>query len=220
MADEAANVVEIRKYPNRRYYDTSRSTHVTLEEIYSIIRDGREIRVIDSKSDEDITAKVLAQIILDLDAPKLGIFPVPLLHRLIRSNEQIVNDFVDKYFNKALNAFLDSQRGFEQYLRQAMGLQSPPTDLTAWTKMVWGPLAPWAAGQDPTPAAGETSPASTNDKPPAPENGQGAAAQGEEDLRKVIDQLRQQLADVQQQKAAPRSSAGKKPRKRARRPAP
>ncbi len=79
----SGKLLEIKKYPNRRYYDATRSRHVTLEEINNLIRDGYEVRVTDSKTGQDITAKVLAQIILELDSPKLGIFPVPLLHRLI-----------------------------------------------------------------------------------------------------------------------------------------
>ena len=132
--------LELRKYPNRRYYDTTHSRHVTLEEIQNLIRDGHEIRVTDSKSGEDLTAKVLAQIILDLDPPKLSIFPVPLLHRLIRANDEIVHEFVDKYFNQALNCFLDSQHQFEQYLRQLMNLQTSQSALTDWTRMMMTPF--------------------------------------------------------------------------------
>ena len=88
--------IELRKYPNRRYYDVTRSRHVTLEEIYSLIRSGRNVHVTDSKTGDDLTAKVLAQIILEHDPPKLGIFPVELLHQLIRTNEPIVRDFVEQ----------------------------------------------------------------------------------------------------------------------------
>ena len=118
MAEETKRL-RIRKYPNRRYYDSTRSRHLTLEEIYTAIRDGYEIEVTDSKTGADITPKVLAQIIIELDPPKLGIFPVPLLHRLLRANEQLVQDFTQKYFNQALAAFLDSQRNFEQSMRDA-----------------------------------------------------------------------------------------------------
>lgn len=154
----AAQVLELRKYPNRRYYDTTRSRHVTLEEIQTLIRDGNEIRVTDSKSGEDITAKVLAQIILELDTPKLHIFPVPLLHRLIRANEELVRDFVDKYFNQALNCFLDSQRQFEQYFRHLVNLQTSQNTIAEWTRLMINPFdarnwpGPFAAGANAPPA--------------------------------------------------------------------
>jgi len=139
-SDNGNQRLELRKYPNRRYYDATRSRHVTLEEIHALIRDGNEITVTDSKTGEDLTAKVLAQIILELDPPKLNIFPVPLLHRLIRANEELVRDFIDKYFNQALLTFLDSQHQYEQYLRQILQLQSAQPMLSDWPKMMLNPF--------------------------------------------------------------------------------
>jgi polyhydroxyalkanoate synthesis repressor PhaR len=187
MADapnESAKRLTIRKYPNRRYYDTTRSRHVTLEEIYALIRDGHEVQVTDSKSGQDITATVLAHIIIELDPLKLGVFPVPLLHRLLRSNERIVNDFVDKYFNQPLSVFLDQQRSMEQYFRQAMGLRTPAPTMAEWTKMMLTPLNPslWSGEHPPAPASNGASP-----------NGGG------DDLRDVVHDLRQQIAELKGQ---------------------
>src|SRR5579862_5477218 len=98
--------LEIKKYPNRRYYDATRSRHLTMEDIRSLVREGYDIRVTDSKTSADITAKVLAQIILELDAEKIDAFPVALLVRLIRVNDQLVKDFLERYFNQALSMFL------------------------------------------------------------------------------------------------------------------
>ncbi len=119
--DESA-VVSIKKYPNRRYYDSSQSRHVTLEDIHKMIRAGRRIQVTDSKTDTDITSRVLAQIILEMDSLKLGMFPSPLLHKLIQSNELIVQEFVELYFNRALDWFLSSREVYEDHFRRAMGL--------------------------------------------------------------------------------------------------
>ena len=88
--------MDIRKYANRRFYDATRSKHITQEEIHQFIRNGHEVRVTDAKTGEDITVRVLAQIILDMDEPKLAVFPVELLHRLIQSNETLMHDFVEK----------------------------------------------------------------------------------------------------------------------------
>ena len=97
--------VELRRYPNRRYYDCARSQHLTLEDIYRLVRDGYNVRASDSKTGDDITVKLLAQLILEHDPPKLAAFPVELLHQIIRSNESLLRDFVEKYFNGALTAF-------------------------------------------------------------------------------------------------------------------
>lgn len=176
--------LELRKYPNRRYYDTTRSRHVTLEEIQTLIRDGHEIRVTDSKSGEEITAKVLAQIILELDPPKLDIFPVPLLHRLIRANETIIHEFVDKYFNQALNCFLDSQRQFEQYLRHLLTLQTSQTALAEWTRLMMTPFdaRSWSGPFAP--------PANPDDGPDAA----GALQQELRELREQVTALREEVA--------------------------
>src|SRR5205814_8852508 len=101
MTDRASSDekhLEIRKYPNRRYYDATHSRHLTLDEIRSLIQQGYDIRVLDARTSADITAQVLTQLILELDTTKLDSLPVPLLVRLIRMNDQLVKDFIEKYF--------------------------------------------------------------------------------------------------------------------------
>jgi polyhydroxyalkanoate synthesis repressor PhaR len=109
--------VEIRKYPNRRYYDTARSSYVTLQEIRELICRGADIRVVDSKTEEDITARVLAQIILEHDATKLQIIPLDLLHELIRANDTLLRGFAESFYEHALFMFIESRRLFQRYLR-------------------------------------------------------------------------------------------------------
>jgi polyhydroxyalkanoate synthesis repressor PhaR len=193
-SNETLRQLRIRKYPNRRYYDTTRSRHLTLEEIHRCICDGCEIQVTDSRSGSDITGKVLAQIILDLDPLKLNVFPAALLHRLLRANEQLIQDFTQKYFNAALTAFLDSQRKFEQTVRQALGLDSSATATVAdWSKLMMRSFPP----------APLTSPAS------------GVSAASEPNLNPVVDELRRQVKDLERklgeaQQAQPRKPRGKK----------
>ena len=77
-------VVTIKKYGNRRLYDTSASRYVNLEELAGLIRDGTTVRVIDAKTEEDLTAQVLGEVVLKaLGGAEL--IPVSMLHRLIRS---------------------------------------------------------------------------------------------------------------------------------------
>jgi polyhydroxyalkanoate synthesis repressor PhaR len=132
--------LDIRKYANRRFYDATHSKPITQEEIHQLIRNGHEVRVTDPKSGEDITVRVLAQIILDMDGPKLAVFPVELLHRIIQSNETLMHDFVDKYFNQALMLFLESRKKFEEQLRSATGLAMAPTQAFDWARMFGAPF--------------------------------------------------------------------------------
>lgn len=186
--------LEIRKYQNRRYYDATRSKAVTLEEIHQLIRDGHEIHVTDAKTGEDITGQVLAQIILEMDTPKLEVFPVALLHRLIQSNETLMRDFVDKYFSQALMLFLESRRKFEEQMRGAMGLAGAAD----WTRMMSSGFVPpfWTPSSTPPKAEPQTATA----PPPQPEK----------DLRHVVDELKAQMASLQQQ-LAQRKQPRKKP---------
>jgi polyhydroxyalkanoate synthesis repressor PhaR len=187
----ASRTLQIRKYPNRRYYDSTRSRHVTLEDIHALIREGYDVQVTDSRSGQDITGKILTQIIVELDSPKLDVFPVPLLHKLLRSSEQLVTDFVQKYFNEALDSFIDSQRNVEQLMRSAMGLptSAPVADMT---KILWSPLrnVPWA-GTEPPPAL-----------PAAP-----AGSSDEQALRATVRQLEEEVARLRRG-----GKRGRKPR--------
>src|ERR1051326_6434912 len=160
--DASHKILEIKKYPNRRYYDATHSRHLTLEEIRSLIQQGYDIRVVDAKTCADITAQVLTQLILELDTPKLDSLPVPLLVRLIRMNDQLVKDFIEKYFNQALNSFLGYQQQFEEQIRRRHGLPSLFPSVSAWTKAVLQPFATAFTNQRPEPA---TAPAtSANDR--------------------------------------------------------
>jgi len=77
-------VVTIKKYGNRRLYDTSRSTYLNLEELAELIRSGTTVRVVDAKTDEDLTAQVLGEVVLKaLGGAEL--IPTSMLHRIIRS---------------------------------------------------------------------------------------------------------------------------------------
>ena len=112
---ETLKQLDIRKYPNRRYYDATHSRHLTLEEILDLVRQGHDIKVTDSKTGTDITAQVLTQMILELETQKVENLPVALLLNLIRSNDQFLRDFVEKYFHQALNAYLEYQKQMARF---------------------------------------------------------------------------------------------------------
>src|SRR6266851_3494464 len=134
--DPTPKRLEIKKYANRRYYDATHSRHLTLDEIRTLVQQGHDLRVVDARTAADITAQVLTQIILELDTPKLDSLPVPLLLRLIRMNDQLVKDFIEKYFNQALKSFFDYQQQLEEQMRRAHGLPPLFPAVSAWTKAV------------------------------------------------------------------------------------
>ena len=141
MSEPSPKRLEIKKYANRRYYDATHSRHLTLEEIRALIQQGYDISVVDAKTCADITAQVLTQLILELDTSKIDSLPVPLLVRIIRMNDQLVKDFIEKYFNQALQSFLEYQRRLEEQIRQAHGLPSTLPLVSAWTKAMLEPFS-------------------------------------------------------------------------------
>jgi polyhydroxyalkanoate synthesis repressor PhaR len=177
--DASHKILEIKKYPNRRYYDATHSRHLTLEEIRSLIQQGYDIRVVDAKTCADITAQVLTQLILELDTPKLDSLPVPLLVRLIRMNDQLVKDFIEKYFNQALKSFFEYQRQIEQQIRQTHGLPPLFPSVSAWTKAM---LEPFSAAFSP-----QEAPRS---------KGSPGPMQKDEDLHKLIRELQKEVASL------------------------
>lgn len=193
--------LEIRKYANRRFYDMTQSRPVTQQEIHQFVRDGHEVRVTDAKTGADITVRVLAQIILDMDEPKLAVFPVELLHRLIQSNEKIVRDFVDKYFNQALMVFLDSRRKFEEQLRVMTGLGNGASSAQEFARFFGAPFFPqfWMGGHP---------------LPSSPTGGSTAAAPAAEKLEKTIEDLREQVQTLQRQLTETRTAPAAAPKNR------
>ena len=98
--------VRIKKYANRRLYDMERSIYVTLDDIASIVRQGKSVVVRDAKTGEDVTAFILTQIILE-EARKKNVFlSAPLLHLMIRHGNHLLNDFFDKHLEEMLKHFL------------------------------------------------------------------------------------------------------------------
>ena len=162
MPESSSKRLEIKKYANRRYYDATHSRHLTLEEIRALIQQGYDISVVDSKSSTDITAQVLTQLILELDTSKVDSLPVPLLVRIIRMNDQLVKDFIEKYFNQALQSFLAYQQRLEEQVRQAHGLPSTLPLVSAWTKAMLEPFSSAFGNR-----ASEASPGS---QPPSPDH--------------------------------------------------
>jgi polyhydroxyalkanoate synthesis repressor PhaR len=187
--DTRDKILEIKKYPNRRYYDATHSRHLTLEEIRSLIQQGYDIRVIDAKTSADITAQVLTQIILELDTPKLDSLPVPLLVRLIRMNDQLVKDFIEKYFNQALKSFFDYQKQLEEQIRKTHGLPPVFPSVSAWTKAM---LEPFSAVFSGTAAA------------KAPENEPPSPSEKDQDLHKLVRELQKEVANLRQKPGSKR----------------
>ena len=103
----------IKRYSNRKLYDTQESRYVTLEEIEEMIRAGKEISVVDAASGEDLTAVTLAQIILEKERNHRSSLPTGFLHQLIKHGEAW-QDFVQRSMKSSLEGVISNQREMER----------------------------------------------------------------------------------------------------------
>src|SRR5438034_11594216 len=106
----------IKRYSNRKLYDTQESRYVTLEEIEEMIRGGKEISVVDASSGEDLTSMTLAQIILENERNRRAALPSAFLHQLIKHGEAW-QDFVQRSMRSSLEGVVTSQREMERVFR-------------------------------------------------------------------------------------------------------
>lgn len=129
----------IKKYSNRRLYDTDQSRYITIEELTETVRRGAEVRVVDAKTNEDLTQATLTQIILEgRGAAKL--LPSRLLTQLIRLEDDLLGDFLGTYLSSALDLYLQSRAGM-----QAMSPWNPFAMMPFSPAQLMGRAAPVAA---------------------------------------------------------------------------
>jgi polyhydroxyalkanoate synthesis repressor PhaR len=106
--------VIIKKYANRRLYDTESSSYITLDRLAEMVREGREFEVVDAKSGEDITRQVLTQIIVDEEARGSTMLPVNFLKQLIGLYGNSMQGVVPQYLDAAMDAFKRNQQALGQ----------------------------------------------------------------------------------------------------------
>ncbi|MES2001469.1 MAG: polyhydroxyalkanoate synthesis repressor PhaR [Pseudomonadota bacterium] len=106
---KSSDKVTIKKYANRRLYDTESSAYITLDRLAQMVRDGREFEVVDAKSGDDITRHVLTQIIVDEEARGSTMLPLNFLKQIIGLYGNSMQNFVPQYLEAAMDALKRNQ---------------------------------------------------------------------------------------------------------------
>ena len=192
---EKKEAVVIKKYANRRLYNTETSTYVTLDDLAQMVRNDKDFVVYDAKSGDDLTHAVLTQIIVEQESRQGGhtLLPIPFLRQLIRFYDDNIGRLVPSYLQFSLenlvkeqekfrslfaNAFANPAAAFEAYQDQARkNMAMFEQAMSMWTSF-------GAAG----PLSGRKTP--TDEGTPQTENG--------DTPREEIDELKTQLAAMQQ----------------------
>jgi polyhydroxyalkanoate synthesis repressor PhaR len=127
------NNILLKKYANRRLYDTAQSAYVTLNQVADLIKQGHQVKVIDAKTKEDVTAFILSQIIMEKARKKNILLPVPLLHLIIRHGDNVLEEFFDNYLEKTLHNYLAYKSAVDEHFKKWMDLGMDLSEMTQKT---------------------------------------------------------------------------------------
>jgi polyhydroxyalkanoate synthesis repressor PhaR len=123
MTTKAAEPVTIKKYANRRLYNTGTSTYVTLEDLAAMVKNGEDFVVFDAKTSEDITRSVLTQIIFEQENKEgQNLLPITFLRQLIRFYGDSMQMLVPRYLEVSIESLTREQEKFRQQLAQTFGV--------------------------------------------------------------------------------------------------
>lgn len=123
-------MILIKRYPNRRLYDTQASQYITLEDLAGLLADGREVQIVDSKDGQDLTRRVLVQVLLlDEQAHKLDCLPVDFLRTLIRLKDPSMMKLFEHYVGTTLTTFTIAQQAMQQNLELLQKMAPAPSEL-------------------------------------------------------------------------------------------
>ena len=189
MAEKTVNAGEpitIKKYANRRLYNTAKSTYVTLDHLAQMVRDGQDFVVTDAKTGDDITRGVLAQIIFEEEAKGQTMMPSSFLRQLIRLYGDSLQGFVPGYLEASMETFSRNQEAMREQVQKAFEANPALANFEAlarsnmeWFENALRMFAPFATGM-------------------APKGGTGAKP-AKKDVE--LDELKEQLAAMQAQLA-------------------
>ncbi|MBA3391835.1 MAG: hypothetical protein H0T89_04275 [Deltaproteobacteria bacterium] len=180
----AAPVV-IKKYGNRRLYDTGESKYVTLDELAAKIRGGADLRVVDAQTGEDLTQATLTQLVLET-GHAARFLPVQLLTQMIRLSDDALAEFFSRYVTGALDLYLQAKRGMQS--------------IAAYSPLAWmgGMGSPFGAPFQPNPGYGGYPPVQAATPPGEPPPGERSAVDDRSDIsamRRELDELKQVIRE-------------------------
>jgi polyhydroxyalkanoate synthesis repressor PhaR len=175
----------VKKYSNRRLYDTEGSRYITLEELAEKIRLGAEVKVLDAKSNDDLTQVTLTQIILE-SRGAARLLPVPLLMQLIRMGDDALAEFFGRFLSTALELYFQAKQGAQAISPYNPFASVPFTATSALARLLLGgagAFSGWAGGEAAPPPPPVPPPS-----PPPPVAGTDVA-----DLRRELEELKRSL---------------------------
>ena len=189
--NKAEGPVVIKKYANRRLYNTQTSSYVTLDHLAQMVKEGTEFEVQDARTGEDITRSVLTQIIFEEEAKGQNLLPIKFLRQLIRFYGDSLQAFVPGYLDMSMESFTKNQGAMRDRIAQALGGGNQMVEnLTRQNLAMFE-----RAMQMFTPFSGAMRPSGEETAEPKAKSGSEVS-----DLKEEIEAMRKQLAELSQRK--------------------
>ena len=211
MADQAGSEggpkpapVVIKKYANRRLYNTATSAYVTLDHLSQMVKEKIDFVVYDAKTGEDITRSVLTQIIVEEESKGQTLLPIPFLRQLISFYGDSLQGVVPQYLEMSMTQFARNQEQMRSYMQNAFGFnpfqqfESMGKQNMAMFEKAMRMFNPFNAGQNPQ-ASQNAPPANGSAEPPRPQAAPAAPPEKDDaidDLKRKLDELQGQLAEL------------------------
>lgn len=147
----------IKKYANRRLYDTGRSSYVTLDDLCTMVKEGHDFVVYDAKTGEDLTRSVLTQIIVDQEAKGENLLPISFLRQLIGFYGDSLQSLVPNYLEQSFATFTKNQERFREQINKSLGgIMNPAAAMEEMTRQnmamletamrAWAPFSVGSSG--------------------------------------------------------------------------
>jgi polyhydroxyalkanoate synthesis repressor PhaR len=130
----AESIRIVKKYPNRRLYDTQTSGYITLENVKALVLSNQVFKVVDAKTDEDLTRSILLQIILEEEAGGAPLFTAPMLSQMIRFYGNAMQGVMGSYLEKTMQAFVEIQANVADQSKMLDGGKMASPEL--WTQFM------------------------------------------------------------------------------------
>ncbi len=134
--EEDSDKLIIKRYGNRRLYNTETRAYVNYEDLAKLVRDGQDIKVVDSTSKEDVTKAVLIQVILEEEKNNKTVLPTEFLFQLLRSREESMQDFFKNHLSASFNAYLKTKEEFDNRFRTMLEMATQAPQM--WEKLIPG----------------------------------------------------------------------------------
>ena len=179
--------VVIKKYANRRLYNTGTSSYVTLDDLAEMVKQGVEFAVYDAKTGDEITRSVLTQIIFDEESKGQNLLPIRFLRQLIRFYGDSMQAFVPSYLEYSIDSLSREQEKFRQQMVNSLGGE-PFRAMEEQTRRNMAMFQQAMKMFNPFAAAGTPGAEPAKDRPPEPAP---PAAQSPDDIRALKEQLEQ-----------------------------